>query len=53
MWGRRFDYMRRLFEDQGYRRGIGERAKVFMDAHHGFGVVGGRYRRRLGLIGLL
>ena len=51
--GQAVDYMRRLVEDEGYRRGIGEKGRVFMDEKHGFGVVGGRYRRRLGLIGLL
>jgi len=51
--GQAVGYMRRLVEDEGYRRGVGERAKVFMEGHHGFKRIGGRYRRRLGLIGLL
>ena len=46
-------YMRRLVEDEEYRRGIGERAKVFMDEFHSFKRIGERYRRRLGFIGLM
>ena len=46
-------YMRRLVEDEDYRRGVGEKARVFMDEKHCFGVVGGRYRKRLRLIGLM
>ena len=46
-------YMRRLVEDGDYRRGIGERAKAFMDEHHCFKRIGERYGGRLGLIGML
>ena len=51
--GQAVGYMRRLVEDEDYRGEIGERGKAFMEAKHCFGVVGGRYRRRLGLIGLV
>lgn len=49
--GQAVDYMRRLVGDVDYRMGIGEKARVFMDEKHGFGVVGERYRKRLALIG--
>jgi hypothetical protein len=42
-----------LVEDEDYRRGIGERAKAFMDERHCFRCVGERYGGRLGLIGML
>ena len=47
------DYMRRLVEDEDYRKRIGEKARSFMDENHSFRQVGERCRRRLQLIGLL
>lgn len=51
--GQAVSYMRQLVEDEDFRRGIGEKARAFMDENHSFRVVGGRYGRRLRLIGLL
>jgi glycosyltransferase involved in cell wall biosynthesis len=47
------DYMRRLVEDEDYRKRIGEKARSYMDENHSSRQVGERYRRRLQLIGLL
>ena len=47
------DYMRRLVEDEDYRKRIGEKAQAFMDENHSFRHVGDHYLRRLKLIGLL
>ncbi|EFK08101.1 glycosyltransferase, group 1 family protein [delta proteobacterium NaphS2] len=46
-------YMRRLFEDEEFRREIGARAKAFIGEHHSFKRTGERYRRRLKFIGLM
>lgn len=46
-------YMRRLVEDEAYRKRIGERAKAFINENHSYWQTGARYRRRLKLIGLL
>jgi glycosyltransferase involved in cell wall biosynthesis len=46
-------YMRRLVEDERFRRMIGGRGKAFVDAHHCFKRIGDWYRRRLAFIGLL
>ena len=46
-------YMRRLLEDEAYRKRIGEKAQTFINENHSFQVVGKRYRSRLKLIGLL
>jgi hypothetical protein len=51
--GQAAGYMRRLFEDEGFRREIGGRGKGFMDEAHCFKRIGERYRERLSFIGLL
>ena len=39
-------YMRRLFEDEAYRRRIGEKAQAYINENHSYQVVGECYRRR-------
>ena len=51
--GQAAGYMRRLVEDEAFRREIGTRGKAFIEEHHCFERVGRRYRERLSFIGLL
>lgn len=46
-------YMRKLADDRVFAANMGARAKSFMKEHHSFSHVGGRYLKRLQLIGLL